>query len=124
SREIKVLVQHGQQQQQQVPVQHNQAVGSQDSSNQQLAFLQQLLNEVRENMNVVRREFGTLTTRLASASGGGGQATYASPQYQSTEQTNCISSLGFISFLSIHLIMIIGAMYYFSGRDTQSKKFY
>ena len=121
SREIKVLVQHGQQQQQ-VPVQHNNQVGSQDSGNQQLALLQQLLNEVRENMNVVRREFGTLTTRLSSI-GGGGQTGHASPQYQQ-QQTSCISTLSFISFLSIHLLMIIGALYYFSGRDAQSKKFY
>src|SRR5690625_4179212 len=71
SREIKVLVQHAtpnvpaqQQQQQQHPG------GSQDSGSQQLHLLQQLLTEVRENMNVVRREFGTLTTRLASGGGG------------------------------------------------------
>nr|XP_046909518.1 LOW QUALITY PROTEIN: protein ERGIC-53-like [Dermatophagoides farinae] len=124
SREIKVLVQHGQQQQQ-VPVQHNNQVGSQDSGNQQLALLQQLLNEVRENMNVVRREFGTLTTRLSSIGVGGGQTGHASPQYQQQQQqTSCISTLSFISFLSIHLLMIIGALYYFSGRDAQSKKFY
>ncbi|KAH7638832.1 protein ergic-53-like protein [Dermatophagoides farinae] len=107
SREIKVLVQHGQQQQQ-VPVQHNNQVGSQDSGNQQLALLQQLLNEI-----------------VFYWGGGGGQTGHASPQYQQQQQqTSCISTLSFISFLSIHLLMIIGALYYFSGRDAQSKKFY
>lgn len=113
SRELKVLLQHGQQQQQ--PNQQNQIHSSQES-NQQLALLQQILSEVRENMNVIRREFGTLSTRLASVP-------IASASHASST-INCISSFNLIIFLSIHFILVLSALYYFSRNESQSKKFY
>ncbi|UXI19990.1 hypothetical protein NH340_JMT05933 [Sarcoptes scabiei] len=117
SRDSKMILQHGIPQQQQQHHQLQQNVGSQDSGNQQIALLQQLLSEVRENMNVVRREFGTLNTRIASG------RPEAVPLLQS-QSTTCITTAGFLSFLFIHLAIILGALYYFNGRDHQSKKFY
>lgn len=111
SRDLKTIVSHG--------VPGGAATGgSQDSGNQQLALLQQLLGEVRENMNVVRREFGTLTTRLAGGA-------HPAPQISPCPATSgCISTTGLIAFLSIHLVIILGYLYYQSGRESQSKKFY
>lgn len=114
SRETKVLLQHGTPNNNvQVPQQQG---GSQDTGNQQLALLQQLLSEVRENMNVIRREFGTLSTRISS-----GPAAHISPQMTTL---NCISTSTFITFLFIHLLLLLGGLYYFSRKESQSKKFY
>lgn len=115
SRETKVLLQHGTPNNNvQVSPQHG--GGSQDSANQQLALLQQLLSEVRENMNVIRREFGTLSTRISSQPA----AAHVSPM----TTINCISTSTFIMLLFVHLILLLGGLYYFSRRENQSKKFY
>src|SRR5699024_9033935 len=103
-----------QQQQQQHPG------GSQDSGSQQLHLLQQLLTEVRENMNVVRREFGTLTTRLASGGGGGAPAGLTS-----CPQVSCTSSTTLVLFLAVQSVILVGTLYYLNNRDSnQTKKFY
>ncbi|KAJ6223013.1 hypothetical protein RDWZM_001558 [Blomia tropicalis] len=117
SREIKVLVQHGSQN---APVAGQPHPGSQDSGNQQLALLQQLLGEVRENMNVVRREFGSLATRLA----GGGGAAAAAP-LTGCPNLSCTSSTTLIIILSVQSLILIGSLYYLNIRDSnQTKKFY
>lgn len=105
SRELKTIVQHN--------TANSGATGSQDHNNQQLALLQQLLSEVRENMNVVRREFGSLTTRIASPQ------TAPCPA-----NSNCISMLGVAIIMFIHLSLLMLYMFYQNSREVQSKKFY
>lgn len=113
SREIKVLVQHA------TPnATPQQGVGSQDPGSQQLNLLQQLLNEVRENMNVVRREFGTLTNRLATGTG-------APAGLSSCPQVSCTSSTTLVVFLAIQSVILVGTLYFLNNRDSnQTKKFY
>lgn len=114
-----MLVQHAtpnQPAQQQQPAQ----TGSQDTGSQQLHLLQQLLGEVRENMNVVRREFGSLTTRLAN---GGGAAVPAG--LNACPQVSCISSTSLAIFLAVQSVILLGSIYYLHNRDSnQTKKFY
>lgn len=126
AREVKVLVQHGAgaaqppaQQQQQQQTQPPQG-GSQDGGAQQLHLLQQLLTEVRENMNVVRREFGTLTTRLATGGVGG------APQAAGLSQCpSCASSTTLLIFLAVQSVVLVGTLYFLNHRDSsQTKKFY
>ena len=125
AREIKVLVQHntgGGQQPPQPPQQQHQPPqgGSQDGNAQQLHLLQQLLTEVRENMNVVRREFGTLTTRLAGGTGGqtAGLGT-------SCPTVSCTSSTTLLLFLAVQSVILVGTLYFLNHRESsQSKKFY
>lgn len=126
AREIKVLVQHntggGQQPpqppQQQHPPQPAQG-GSQDGNAQQLHLLQQLLTEVRENMNVVRREFGTLTTRLAGGTGGQTAGLASCPA------VSCTSSTTLLLFLAVQSVILVGTLYFLNHRESsQSKKFY
>lgn len=120
SREVKVLVQHaqtGQQQQQPAPVAH----GSQDAANQQMSVLQQILGEIRENMNVVRREFGGITTRLSGVGGGGGPQAQVSPNAQCA---SCVSTTALAVLLGLHLLTIVGFMVYQSNKADKQKKFY
>ena len=123
AREIKVLVQHntgGGQPPQQHPPQPAQG-GSQDGNAQQLHLLQQLLTEVRENMNVVRREFGTLTTRLAGGTGGGQAAGLGT----SCPTVSCTSSTTLLLFLAVQSVILVGTLYFLNHRESsQSKKFY
>lgn len=120
AREVKVLVQHGTGSAQ-APVQQQQPPqgGSQDGGAQQLHLLQQLLSEVRENMNVVRREFGTLTTRLAAGGSGLPQAAGLS------QCPTCTSSTTLLIFLAVQSVVLIGTLYFLNHRESsQTKKFY
>lgn len=116
SRELRLVSQH--QPQQQAGQQANQ-IGSQEASNQQLTLLQQILSEIRENMNVVRREFGGIVARLGTQ---GQPSPLASAQQLCS---NCASSTLIIVLLGLHLVTLLGFIYYqnSAGRE-QVKKFY
>lgn len=117
SREVKLLVQHTQSGQPPAAVAPG---GSQDASNQQMSVLQQILGEIRENMNVVRREFGGITTRLVGISGGGPQAQAST----SAQCASCVSTTALAVLLGFHLIIVVGFMIYQSNKADKQKKFY
>lgn len=112
SRDVKGMVQSGgahQQAQQNVG-------GSQDHGAQTITLLQQLLSEQRQNMETVRREFGSITTRLASPQ--------ANAQTE-CPQVSCLTSNSLILFLAAQAVLIIVGNYLLFGRDkNQAKKFY
>jgi len=70
--------------------------------------VQNLLNELKEGMNSVRRDVSNVATL-----GGGGCPT-----------VSCVSTSIFIVFLAIQIIILLGYSIYKDKKETQAKKFY
>lgn len=70
------------------------------------------LNEMKEGLNIVKRDLGTANQRLQS--GGGG----ACPS------VSCLSTTVFIVFMVLQVVLLIGYIMYRDSKEAQAKKFY
>lgn len=104
SRELKNLL--AQQQNAQQP---------QGNAQQQIQFSQQLLTEIRDGINIVKREIGNVGARMGAVPAG----VNACPPSPS-----CVSNTYFFLFLFIHLLVLLGYSIYKSNKEAQAKKFY
>ncbi|KAK8745592.1 hypothetical protein OTU49_000277, partial [Cherax quadricarinatus] len=71
------------------------------------------LNEMKEGLNIVKRDLGTANQRLSSAPGGVG-----------CPSVSCVSTGLFIAFTVIQLVLLIGYIMYRDNKEAQAKKFY
>ena len=82
---------------------------------QQNQLIQQLLNEVREGVNVIKREVGALGVKVD---------TRASASVGCPPVPTCVSTFSFIVVMSAHLLILLGYFVYKSSQESKAKKFY
>ncbi|KAK8377064.1 hypothetical protein O3P69_013606 [Scylla paramamosain] len=70
------------------------------------------LNEMKEGLNIVKRDLGNANQRLAQ--GGGG----ACPSI------SCVSTTVFMVFMVLQVVLLIGYIMYRDSKEAQAKKFY
>lgn len=70
------------------------------------------LNEMKEGLNIVKRDLGTANQRLTSGPAGG------------CPPVSCVSTGMFITFMVIQVVLLIGYIVYRDNKDAQAKKFY
>ncbi|XP_042224956.1 protein ERGIC-53-like isoform X2 [Homarus americanus] len=71
------------------------------------------LNEMKEGLNIVRRDLGAATQRMSAGPGG-----VACPT------VSCVSTGLFIAFMVIQVVLLIGYIMYRDNKEAQAKKFY
>ena len=113
SRELKTLLLQSTQQQHQPNAQHIPSDAQPNAQQNQL--IQQLLNEVREGVNVIKKEVGALGIRID---------TKASAAVGCPPVPSCITTFSFTIVMSVHLIVILGYFVYKNSQDSKAKKFY
>ncbi|XP_071551294.1 protein ERGIC-53-like isoform X2 [Panulirus ornatus] len=69
------------------------------------------LNEMKEGLNIVKRDLGAASQKLSSPGG-------------SCPTVSCVSTGLFISFMVIQLVLLIGYIMYRDNKEAQAKKFY
>jgi mannose-binding lectin 1 len=111
ARELKTILMQQQSQQQQQHVQ--QPVDGQNAQQNQLNH--QILNEVRDGINVVKREVGNIGVKVNTMPS---QAVGCPPV------PTCLSTFSFSAIMLLHLTVILGYLLYKSNKEAQAKKFY
>lgn len=112
SRELKTLLVQSAQQSGQ-PGGHS-SDGQQSA--QQNQVIQQLLNEVREGVNLIKREVGSLGVKV--------EASAANAAVGCPPAPSCVTATGLTVIMSVHLLIIMAYFVYKSSRESQAKKFY
>ena len=77
----------------------------------------QLLTEIRDGVNVLRKEIAVLGTRVMAAGNG-------SPSAQCPPPVSCVSAGLFATLLFAHLILTVGYFLYRSNQEKKHGKFY
>ena len=111
SRDIKTLIMQNSQQNQQT----GQHLGDGQQNAQQNQVIQQLLNEVREGVNVIKREVGSLGLKVE---------TKASAAVGCPPVPTCVTTISLSVVMFVHLLVVMGYLLYKSSRESQAKKFY
>ncbi|XP_076049158.1 lectin, mannose binding protein ergic53 isoform X2 [Oratosquilla oratoria] len=70
------------------------------------------LNEMKESINVVKRDVGSTSQRLGAQ------------QIPSCPQVSCVSTAVFLIFMVIQIVILIGYILYRDNKEAQAKKFY
>ncbi|XP_050723851.1 protein ERGIC-53-like isoform X2 [Eriocheir sinensis] len=72
------------------------------------------LNEMKEGLNIVKRDLGTANQRLSGGLGGGAGC----------PSVSCVSTTIFITFMVLQIVLLIGYIMYRDSKEAQAKKFY
>lgn len=72
------------------------------------------LNEMKEGLNIVKRDLGTANQRLNAAPVGG----------QGCPAVSCVSTSIFITCMVIQVVLLLGYIIYRDNKEAQAKKFY
>ncbi|CAG2103244.1 unnamed protein product [Medioppia subpectinata] len=110
SRELKTLLLQSQQHQQNVP-----SGDSGPQTAQQNQVIQQSLNEVRDGLNGLNRELTSLGNRID---------TRASASVGCPPVPTCLGTMSFMMVMGLHLLIIMGYLFYKASRESAAKKFY
>lgn len=77
---------------------------------------QQLLGEIRDSINVLRKDLGNIGTRIMAVPSASINA--------NCPVVNCLSTTFFITFTTIHLGILLGYLIFKNRKDSQYKKLY
>ena len=79
-------------------------------------FNQQLLQETRDGVNTLRQEFSQMHTQIL--------AQRSAQPLQQPSCPSCLTTTTFVVTIGLHLVIVIGYLFWKGGKDNQSKKFY
>ncbi|XP_053214591.1 protein ERGIC-53-like [Panonychus citri] len=85
---------------------------------------QQMLTDIRDSINVLRKDLGQIGTRVMAGGGGGGAPNGNAQPIVSCPTINCLSFTYFLVITSVQFSIVLGYLVYKSSKDSQSKKFY